>query len=168
LFARDGDLRSVRRSLLDQHVIYVGGGNTANLLVLWRMHGVDRIVREAWRRGVVLAGISAGMLCWFQGGVTDSFGRLAALDDGLGFLRGSACPHYDGEPRRRPTFRALVSSGALPSGYAADDGAALHFVGTRLMECVSSRPEARAYRVERVRGRVRETPLRTRYLGASK
>ncbi|MCG3127996.1 MAG: hypothetical protein CHACPFDD_02869 [Phycisphaerae bacterium] len=165
LFGRDGDPAALRRRIFEQDVIYVGGGNTANLLAVWRTHGVDRLLRQAWRQGVILAGISAGMLCWFEGGVTDSFGPLAVLNDGLGLLPGSACPHYDGEPQRRPTFQRLVASGAIPAGYAADDGAAMHFVGRRLKACVSSRPGARAYRVIRRAGKEHETALPTRYLG---
>ncbi len=165
LFNRDGDPRALRERILAQDVIYVGGGNTANLLAVWRAHGVDRALREAWRRGIILAGISAGMLCWFQCGVTDSFGPLAALQDGLGLLPGSACPHYDGDPQRRPTFQRLVQGGALPAGFAADVGAALHFVGRRLARCVCSRAGARGYRVARVGNMLRETPLKTAHLG---
>lgn len=149
-----------------QDVIYVGGGSTANLLGMWRAHGLDRVLRAAWERGAILAGVSAGMLCWFKGGVTDSFGGLGAIDDGLGLIDATACPHYDGEAERRPTYQRLIREG-FPGGYAADDGAALHFVGTTLREVVSSRPAARAYRVERVAGQVHETPLPTRYLGSS-
>ena len=152
--------------LLEQDVVYVGGGNTANLLAVWRVHGVDRILREAWKRGTVLAGLSAGSICWFEGGTTDAFGGLAALNDGLGLLPGSHSPHYDGEPGRRPTYRRLVADGTLPDGYAADDGAALVFDGTELAEVVSSRPGARGYRVVRgMSGDAQETELPTRYLG---
>lgn len=161
LFRRDA--RDLREFLLTQDVIYVGGGNTANLLAVWRLHGVDVLMREAWRRSVVLMGISAGMLCWFESCVTDSFGPLARLDDGLGILRGSACPHYDGEPERRPTYQRLVGEG-LAGGFAAEDYAALHFVGTRLHACIASRPGAGCYRVGLVRGKVIETALPTRLL----
>lgn len=147
-----------------QDVFYVGGGNTANLLALWRIHGLDRLLRDAWRAGAVLAGVSAGMICWFEGSVTDSFGEMHALRDGLGLLSGSACPHYDGEAMRRPTYQRLVREG-LPGGYAADDGAALHFVGGALKEVVTSRPSAAAYRVERRGDEVVEERLTTRYLG---
>lgn len=147
-----------------QDVFYVGGGNTAHLLAMWRVHGLDGLLRKAWKAGAVLAGISAGMLCWFEAGLTDSFGGLEPLDDGLGLLRGAACPHYDGEPARRDAFHELIAGGA-PSGYAADDGAALHFVGRRLREVVSSRPEARAYRVTLRADRVVEKCLPARYLG---
>src|SRR6059036_4117552 len=142
-------------------IIYVGGGNTANMLAVWRVHGIDRILREAWERGVILTGVSAGMICWFEGGVTDSFGPLAALRDGLGFLPGSACPHYDGEKDRRPTYHRLVHAG-FPAGYAADDGAALHFVGADLVACVASGPKAGGYRVRAESETVTETPLSVR------
>lgn len=168
--------RSVREHLLAQDVVYVGGGSTANLLAVWRLHGVDEALREALADGVVLAGISAGMNCWFEGSVTDSFGPLAALPDGLGLLPGSACPHYDGEAERRPTYLDLVGSGALAGGYAADDGCALHFRDGELVEAVSSRPDARAFRVRVAGGgldavdgmqapTVAESPIDVRYLG---
>ena len=135
--------------VLAQDVVYVGGGNTASLLAVWRAHGLDVILRRAWAEGVVLCGISAGMNCWFEQSVTDSFGaRLVPLHDGLGLVPGSACPHYDGEEQRRPVYRQLVTSGALSPGWAADDGAALVFAGAELAEVVSSRPEAAAYRVQ--------------------
>jgi len=102
----------LRQFLLEQDVIYVGGGNTANMLAVWRVHGLDAILRECWGSGVVLAGSSAGAICWFEAAVTDSFGlQLAALNDGLRFLPGSACPHYDSEERRRPTYQRLVAAG---------------------------------------------------------
>lgn len=149
--------------LLAQDIIWVGGGNTANMLAVWRVHGVDEILREAWQRGIVLAGGSAGGLCWFECGVTDSFGPLAALHDGLGFLPGSHCPHYDSEIERRPTYERLISDG-FPSGYAADDGAVLLFRGTELAEVVTAREGAYGYRVECAGGRVVETVLPSRLL----
>jgi dipeptidase E len=148
--------------------VLVGGGNTANLLAIWRLHGVDGALRAAWEAGVVLAGWSAGMLCWFQAGVTDSFdvGQLAPLRDGLGLLPGSACPHYDSDPQRRPTYQRLVREG-MPAGYAAEDGAALVFRGVELAEVVTSRVGARAFRVAcDARGLV-ETALATRFLGSA-
>ena len=161
LFRRDA--RDPTKHLLDQDVIYVGGGNTANLLAIWRLHGVDRAMRQAWQQGTVLCGVSAGMICWFECSVTDSFGPLRDLRDGLGLLPGSACPHYDGEAKRRPTFHKLIKKG-FPAGVAADDGAAIHFVGREIFRCVSSRPNAKGYRVGRERGRVVEEPLPTIYL----
>ncbi len=143
-----------------QDVIYVSGGNTANALALWRLHGVDRALRHAWERGAVVGGVSAGANCWFECSVSDSFGpALAPLRDGLGLLPGSFCPHYDVEERRRPVYRSLVAEG-FPGGYAADDGAALHFVGSELREVVAASAGARAYRVE---GNG-ETPLEARAL----
>jgi peptidase E len=161
----DRRVQDVRGFLLSQDMIYVGGGNTANMLAVWRLHGVDAALREAWEQGIVLCGMSAGANCWFESSVTDSFGPiLAPLHDGLGMLPGSFCPHYDGESQRRPTYELLVSEG-FPAGFAADDFAALRFDGTELAECVSSKPEAGAYRVEIADGEVRQTSLETRFLG---
>lgn len=158
-------IRDLRAHVLAQDIVFVSGGSTANMLAVWRVHGLDAILREAWDAGVVLAGVSAGMICWFEGGVTDSFIDLARLDDGVRFLPGSACPHYDGEPDRQPTYRRLILEG-MPAGYAADDGAAILFEGDRVADVVSSRPDARAYHVSRHEGRVVERMLWPRYLGA--
>jgi dipeptidase E len=154
-----------RERALEQDVIYVGGGNTRALLALWREWGLDRVLREAWESGVVLAGISAGSICWFEQGLSDSVnaGEVLPLDC-LGFLEGSNCPHYDGEPERRPAYQQFVMKGNLKSGYAADDGAALHFVGQKLMKTVCSRPNAKVYRVERQGGSILETPLTMEFL----
>ena len=150
----------LREHVLAQDAIFVSGGNTANMLAVWRVHGFDRILREAWQQGTVLAGSSAGMICWFEAGVTDSFGpQLEGMSDGLGFLRGSACPHYDGEERRRPVYQELVANG-FPAGIAADDTAALHYVGAELKEVIAVRDAARAYRVEPDG----ETPIEPRIL----
>jgi dipeptidase E len=152
-----------REHLLSQHAIFVGGGNTANMLAIWRTHGLDALLREAWERGVVVGGVSAGAICWFESGVTDSF--RAELDglDCLGFLPGSCCPHYDGEEQRRPAYHRLVGEG-FPAGLALDDGVAAIFEGTGMAEIVTARAEARAYRVERAEGDVRELPLPVRVL----
>jgi dipeptidase E len=151
--------------IADQDVIYVGGGNTANLLALWRAHGLDVLLREAWSRGAVLCGVSAGMLCWFRGGVTDAFGGLEPLNDGLGLIEATACPHYDQGGKRQLAYHRAIAEG-LPGGYGVQDGAALHFHGAQLVGAVASTPDARAYRVERVHERVVETPLPVRFLGA--
>jgi peptidase E len=154
----------LRELVLSQDVIYVGGGSTANMLAIWRVHGFDALLREAWDRGILLCGSSAGMICWFEAGVTDSFRpELDGMPDGLGFLPGSACPHYDGEELRRPRYHELVRSG-FPAGVAADDGAGLVFRGTELAEVVSCFDGSTAYRVELVDGDVRETPLDARLL----
>ena len=157
LFHRTVD--NIREFLFEQDLIYVGGGNTASMLAVWRAHGVSEVLRDAWAAGIVLGGVSAGAICWFEGGVTDSFGSgLAALHDGLGILKGTFCPHYSSETNRRPTYRRLVAEG-FPGGYAADDGVGLHFVGTDLAAVVASRPEVKAHRVEARDGSVAETPL---------
>jgi dipeptidase E len=163
LFHRE--IKDLRAFLLGQHAIYVGGGNTANMLAVWRVHGVDEIIREAYEAGIVLCGTSAGSLCWFECGVTDSFGvDLAPLYDGLGFVAGSNCPHYDSEPLRQPQYHRFLREG-LPAGYAVDDGAALHFVDGKLVEAVSSKPDARAFHVTLKKGEIEEAPLDVRYLG---
>jgi dipeptidase E len=136
----------LRELALAHDVILVTGGNTANAIAVWRTHGFDDVLREAWEAGVLLTGWSAGMICWFEHGVTDSFGPQLAPMDCLGFLPGSACPHYDGEERRRPVYTRLVADG-FPAGVAADDDVALHYVGTELRGVFSSREGATAYRV---------------------
>jgi dipeptidase E len=153
--------------VMEQDAIYVGGGNTRNLMVLWREWGLDAILRQAWLTGVVMAGISAGSLCWFDQGVSDSVipGDLAPIVC-LGLLPCSNCPHYDGEPGRRPAFHSFIRQGRLKAGYAADDGAALHFVGQKLESVVSSRATAKAYSVRLVGNEVEEVALRTDWLGS--
>lgn len=164
---RRSDVQDVREFLVNQDMVYVGGGSTVNMLVVWRLHGIDRILRAAWEAGVILAGLSAGMICWFEESLTDSLGGVATpLKDGLGLLAGSACPHYDSEPERRAAYHEFVVKGNLSAGIAAEDGAAVHYVGSRLVEVVSSRRDARAYRVTATGGKAVETPLETRYLGA--
>jgi peptidase E len=153
----------LREHLLAQDVIYVGGGSMINLLALWRAHGLDEILREAWQAGIVLAGLSAGSMCWFEWGVTKSVGR-PTLARGLGFLPGSNSVHYDGEPDRRPFYLAAVADGDAPAGWGVDDGAGLLFRGTRLAEAVASRPGARAYRVRAVHGEAVEEAIEPRLL----
>ncbi|MCC7406156.1 MAG: peptidase E [Bdellovibrionales bacterium] len=151
--------------VLSQDVVYVGGGNTRNMLALWREWGLDQILRQAWERGVILCGISAGSICWFDQGVTDSIpGQLSALD-GLGFLPESNCPHYDGEKERRPAYHRLVKDGQIQPGLAADDGVAFHFVGQKLAYVVSSNPEKSGYRIDASSGQVSETKLASVFLG---
>lgn len=164
LFTRGREPLDPTAHLYAQDVVYVCGGNTVNLLSIWRLHGVDRALRAAYERGVVMAGVSAGMICWFHGGSTDSYGPLAPLRDGLGWLPGSACPHYDGETDRREMYHRFIRDG-LPEGVAADDGAALHFVNEQLHGCVASRPQAKCYRVTLRDGETHEAELPTRYLG---
>mgnify|MGYP001256337321 CR=1 FL=1 len=154
----------LRDFVMAQDAIYVGGGNTYNMLALWRLHGLDVIFRDAWEAGVVLAGISAGALCWFDAGPTDSFGPLRAIPC-LGYLPGALCVHYDGEADRRPIFQRMIAEGSCPAGFAADDGAAIVFEGTDYAETVTSRPDARSYRLVAVDGATVETALPVRYIG---
>ena len=148
LFVRDGG--GLRERILAQDVIYVGGGNTANMLAVWRVHSVDALLRDAWNNGTLLCGISAGAICWFDSGLTDSFGpQLRPLHGALGFLPGSFCPHYDGEAQRRSAYIAAVATGALPPGYAAEDGVGILFEDMKLADAQASRPNAFAYRVEK-------------------
>lgn len=136
----------VRRHLLEQDVVWVDRGSVANLVALWRLHGIDEVLRECWQAGVVLAGESAGSLCWHKGGTTDSFGEVRGWTDGLGFLPYSNAVHYR---ERRALFQGLIGSGELPDGYATDAGAGLLYRGTELVEAVSDRKSAGAYRVTR-------------------
>jgi len=164
LFVRDViDLESL---LLDQDLILVSGGNTANQQAVWKLHGVDRILRAAYARGIVLAGWSAGGLCWFESGVTDSFHvtELAALSNLLGLLEGSFCPHFNSEENRRPRYHAWIGDGTLPAGYAADDGVGLLFEDGRFVEALSFLPGGAAYRVEPHAAGVRETRIEARQL----
>src|SRR6476659_6624751 len=141
----------------------------ASMRVLASLHAgrrTSRCLHAAGEAGVVLGGASAGSICWFEHGLTDSVaGPLTAMPC-LGFLAGANCPHYDSESARRPMLRRLVARGALPEALAADDGVALHFVGDRLARIVSSRPRAKAYRVRKSRNRAVETRLPTKFLGA--
>jgi peptidase E len=158
--AVEGDLET---HLLEQDLIYVGGGSVISLLGAWLAHGLDRVLEQAWRRGTVLCGLSAGSLCWFDEAVTAFHGAPQRVR-GLGLLPASNCVHYDGEPERRVEYHRMVAEG-MCAGYGVEDGAALHFIGTELAEVVSSRPKARAHRVGLVGGEVVETPLVSRYLG---
>jgi peptidase E len=159
LFNRE--VADIRSFLLGMDLIYVGGGNTANLLAVWRLHGVDAALGEAWHEGIVLCGLSAGANCWFEASTTDSFllGDADPLLDGVGFLEGSFCPHYSSEPQRRAAYLKLVGTGGLPAGYACEDGSAVHFVGTDFHSAFSVDGDAAAYRVTRDGDRAVERPL---------
>ena len=165
LFHRE--VEDVGAFLGEQHVVYVGGGNTLNMLTIWRLHGVDAALRAAWDAGVVMAGISAGANCWFEASTTDSYllGRADPLLDGLGFVPGSFTPHFSSEPARRPSLLGLVGTGALPGGLACDDFASVHVVDEALGEAVASVEGARAYRVMREGDVAREESLPVRVLG---
>jgi len=158
--AAEGDLAA---HLLGQDLIYVGGGSVISLMGVLRAHGLDVALREAWEAGVVLCGLSAGSLCWFAEAMTGYHGRSRPVE-GIGMIPASNAVHYDKEPHRRPAYHAAVAGG-MPGGYAAEDGAALHFVGEELARVVSSRRESRAYRVDAVNDEVVELPLPVTYLG---
>lgn len=157
--------RDLEDYILDKDIIYVGGGNTKNLLVLWKEWGLDQILKKAWDQGVILAGLSAGSLCWFEDGVTDSFGDELEPIKGLGFLKGSHCPHYDGEVERRPAYQKLILSGEIQGGIAADDGVAIHYIDYKVNRIVSSRPHAKAYLVQLQENKIIEEEMHTHYLG---
>ncbi len=157
---------SVAAHLLGQDVIYVGGGSMLNMLAVWRAHELDLVMRQAWEQGILLAGLSAGSMCWFEQGISTSSG-LPGPAAGLGLLAGSNSVHYDGEPHRRPRYLEAVRTGEVGAGYGVDDGVGLLFEDARLAEIVSSRPRAQAWRVERTEaGGVSETPLVPRRLPA--
>ncbi len=143
-------VEDVEGHLLEQDVVWVGGGSVANLLAVWRVHGLDEVLPRVWRAGVVLAGVSAGSICWFVGGTTDSFGPgLAPVTDGLGLLPYGNGVHYDSEAGRRPLVHELVADAALPETHCTDDGVGLHYAGTHLVEALSERDGAAAWLVRR-------------------
>lgn len=164
LFRRERGFGDLGEHLLDQDLIYVGGGSVLSLLGAWRAHGLDEVFAECWRKGIVLCGLSAGSLCWFDEAVTAFHGPPKRVR-GLGLLPFSNCVHYNGEPERREGYHRMVAEG-MAGGYAAQDGAALHFVGHDLDRVVASREGATAFRVDARDGAVRETELETTFLGS--
>jgi dipeptidase E len=164
LFRLDEAKRTLAEIVLSQDIIYVGGGSMRNLLAIWQAHELDRLLVQAWRAGTVLAGLSAGAMCWFQGGVTRSSGPPAPIS-GLGLLEGSLTVHADGEPERLPAWLASVRNGSLPGGWAVDDGVGLLFRGQRLHRIVSSRPGASAQRVDAITGELLRRRLEPELLG---
>ena len=165
LFRLRDSRRPLHETLLAQDIIYVGGGSMRNMLAIWRAHDLDALLIEAWRRGIVLAGLSAGAMCWFQGGLTRSSGPPEPIA-GLGLLDGSLTVHADGEPERLPVWLRCVREGSLPGGWALDDGVGLLFRGTRLVRAVSSRPGAGAERVDAIAGELVRQRLAVELLGA--
>ena len=149
--------------VLEHDVVYVGGGRTRNMLALWREWGLVEILHKALEERVILSGVSAGGVCWFQQAVTMVSGTLGVLE-GLGFLGGSCCPHYDSQAARRSAYHQFVAQGDILPGFGIDDGVALHFVDGELQRVVRSRPDAQAYVVERISGEVTERPLESTYL----
>lgn len=154
----------LRDFILEKDIIYVGGGNTKNMLLLWRAWRVDSFLKAAYDRGVVLAGISAGAICWFEEGLTDSIpGTLTALEC-LGLIKGSFCPHFDREPERQPAYRDLILAQRMRAGFAVENDVALHFVNSKLYASISARKSAQAYFIEKIRGNISESKLRPKFL----
>ncbi len=149
---------------LETDIIYVSGGNTRNMLAIWEVAGVTPMMKQAWERGIVLAGVSAGAICWFEQGHTDSNGGLSKLDC-LGWLPGSCSPHYDGEVNRQPSYETLIQNGEILRGLALDDGVAAHFTETQRTRLVSSRPHGRAFSVSARDGVLESRTLTVDYLG---
>ncbi|HEX7610783.1 MAG TPA: peptidase E [Solirubrobacteraceae bacterium] len=164
LFRLRESTRTVREVVLQQDIIYAGGGSMRNMLAIWRAHGLDSLLVEAWRQGTVLAGLSAGAMCWFEAGVTRSSGPPEPIA-GLGLLEGSLTVHADGEPERLPVWLAAVRDGTLPGGWAVDDGVGLLFRGLRMERAVSSRPGAGAQRVDAIAGELVRHRLEPELLG---
>ncbi len=158
--------RDIEDFVLEKDIIYVGGGNTKNLLALWKDWQLDNILNKAWEQGTILAGLSAGSICWFEQGLTDSFGDHLKPIHCLGYIKGSNCPHYDSEKERRPSYHKLIQMKKIGAGVAADDGVALHYVDQRIRKVVSSRPNAKAYYVSvNSEGVVTEELVQPDYLG---
>jgi dipeptidase E len=144
LFGRVGELE---KHIPEQDVIFVTGGNTKSMLALWREYGLDVLLRRAWEGGTILSGFSAGAVCWFAEGLSDAFADRLVSVKGLGLLAGSACPHYNSELDRRPTFQGMIARGEIGPGIAIDDGATVHFHGANPSAVVAARPESNAYRI---------------------
>jgi peptidase E len=160
------NVADLRQHLVSQDVVWVWGGSVAGLLAMWRLHGLDVAVRDAWQAGVVLTGVSAGSICWHTGGPTDSFGpALRVVTNGLGLLPWSNGVHYNSEPERRPLFQSLIADGTLPPGYATDDGVGLLYRGTEMVEALAEIEGSAAYHVERVaENTAQETRLKARLI----
>lgn len=159
--------RDLESFVLEKDIFYVGGGNTKNLMILWKEWGLDQLLKQAWEKGIILSGLSAGSICWFEEGVTDSYGDRLESIQGLGLLQGSHCPHYDGEEERRPAYHGLLKGRKLNAGVAVDDGAALHYVNQELKGAVSSGKHAGAYRVYMEENECVEEKIATQYLGTT-
>jgi dipeptidase E len=164
MFISSDQLQSFEDELLAADAIYVGGGNTLNMIAIWKAQAVDKILRKAYEKGTVLGGASAGSICWFEQGSTDSRPATLTPMDCLGFLKGSNVPHYDGEKQRRPLFHEWVKKGEIMEGIAADNGVGLHFVNDELYKIVSTKANAKAYRVARKGDQVVEEPLKAEML----
>lgn len=141
--------RNLEKIIFDQDIIFVGGGNTFNMLALWRAWGLDIILKDAYRNGIILSGISAGAICWFEYGLTDSFGEGYEALPCLGLLKGSCCPHYDGEADRQSRYQELINKNAMPEGLALDDGAAALFINEKFDRVITSSPSKKIYQIKK-------------------
>ncbi|QNG58504.1 peptidase E [Metabacillus idriensis] len=164
----DPHFKDLEDFVLSQDILYVGGGSTRNLLVLWKEWGLDLLFKKAYENGIILAGLSAGAICWFEEGLTDPMNAPLYKLNGLGILNGSCCPHYDGEEKRRPAFHDHILSGKIKNGYALDDGAALHFIDEQVHKVVSSRQSAKAFYVKKSEDSIFEEEINPIYLGDGK
>lgn len=165
LFETTKTTKEIEKIILEQDIIHVGGGNTKLIMETWKEHGVDKIMKKAWQRGVILSGMSAGAICWFEDGITNpNPGELSRLEC-VGLLKGSFCPHYDDRPELREVFKKLIMEDVIHEGYGVEDGAALHFVDTKLLRVVSSRPDKTAFKVKKVKDKLVEEKLESIYLG---
>lgn len=165
LFETTKTTKEIEKIILEQDIIHVGGGNTKLIMETWKKHGVDKIMKKAWQRGVILSGMSAGAICWFEDGITNpNPGELSRLEC-VGLLKGSFCPHYDDRPELREVFKKLIMEKVIHEGYGVDDGAALHFVDTKLLRVVSSRPDKTAFKVKKVKEKLFEEKLESIFLG---
>jgi dipeptidase E len=160
------DTADIESFLMEQDIIYVGGGNTKSMIALWREWNLDKFLDRAYENGTVLAGLSAGANCWFEQCSTDSIPGGNTVLHCTGIIKGSFCPHYDGEVNRRPSLHKMLNEDKIMNGYAADDSAAAHFIDGELFHAVSSRPDARVYKVGKIDGKVTEIAIETNYLGS--
>lgn len=157
--------KNIEAFIMDKDIIHVGGGNTKLIIDTWKKFGVDKIMKKAWDAGIILTGMSAGAICWFEDGITNpSKGTLTRLPC-LGLLEGSFCPHYDDRVELKSAFHQLILKGVIEGGYGVEDGAAIHFVGTEPVRVVTSRPDVTAYKVKKVRNKISETKMDAIYLG---
>lgn len=160
-------VKDIRSFVMEQDIIYVGGGSTKNLIALWKEWELDQILKEAYHNGVILSGISAGSLCWYEDGITDSYGDILEPIHGIGLIKGSHSPHYDGESNRRASFHHFIKEAVIQPGIGADDGVGLHYIDGQLVKIVSSRRPAKAYEVTLKDKQICEKELETIYLGTS-
>jgi peptidase E len=164
----NGHTDKIEKFILSQDILYIGGGNTRNMLVLWKEWKLDKAIVKAYKKGTLLCGLSAGSICWFEQGLTDSVPNQLNKLDCLGILKGSNCPHFDGEEKRRPAYKKLIQSGQMKGGIATDDGCALHYIDEKLFNIISSRQTAKAYSFIKKLKKTEEKVLSPNFLGRLK